>query len=138
MAGHKPQSVELAQIFGYEPDDLYGVPEKEEAVKPQGFQEEVPSIEELLAEMPAEMPAEAVVEEVPEMVEEEVAEEVSLVDQLKTIIENEETAEDIKSTAEELSARLEELQAAEENAKAFLADNAPAEEVAEEVAELEI
>jgi TusA-related sulfurtransferase len=124
MTEHEKQSVDIAKIFGYEPNEVYGDPVAKET-RLEGFQEQVPTVEELLADLPevdegmgdGEVPVEGAEEEV---------EDAKLVDQLKAIVDDEEADADIKKTAEELMARLEELSAAEENAKAFLAENKPA------------
>lgn len=129
MSEHSSDSIKLARMFGNEPNDVYGEPAKD-VETPQGFQEEVATVEELLAELPPiEEVAEEIVEE--EVVEEEI-EAPSLIDRLKTVIDGE-AEDDIKTTAEELMARLEELSAAQGNAETFLSEN---EAVTEEVAEV--
>ena len=122
MAEHNAQSVVLAQMMGHSPNDVYGEP-VEDKTDLQKFQEEVPTVEELLAELPTDDVVEDIATDVAEDVVEDVVEEVEedILAKLKTYLEGEIKDAD-KETAEELVARLEELASATENAQAFLAE----------------
>jgi len=128
MANHDPQKVEVAEMFGHKADDIYGEPkETKEAKKPQGFQEEVATVEDLLGDLPLDENAGGAppMEDIlPLEVEEEapVGDVDGLISRLQTIADMEEVSEEDKSSAEEMIARLEELKAAKTNAEEFLSE----------------
>lgn len=133
MAEHDSIKVEVARMFGHEPNDIYGEPPKKETAKPQGFQEEVATVEELLGEVPpmddmAEAPAE-------EMEAEKPSSDIdSLIERLQAVMDAEDALDEDKTSAEEMAARLQELQAAMTNAEEFLAEKeiVSEEEIADE------
>jgi hypothetical protein len=135
MAEHDPTMVEVANLMGHDPIDVYGEPQKEE-VKPEGFQEEVGTVASLLGELPIGDEA-PVVEEAAVEVEEVKDDVESLITRLNAVAELEDVAEDDKTSAQEMAARLEELKAAKQNATEFLSEKEPAvvvEETTEETA----
>ena len=123
MAEHNPEQMEVAAAFGHAPNDVYGEPTQDKpAEKPQGFQEEVATVEELLGEIAppegADVAAVAVVDE-----EEAPPSDVDgLISRLQTIMDSEDASEEDKTSAEEMMARLEELKAAKQNAEEFLTE----------------
>ena len=79
-------------------------------------------------------PAEPVKEEVKEEAKEEAEIEIDeSIEKLKKIAEAEEVAKDVKKSAEEFIVQLEELKKMKEALSKFLSENAPKEEVTEEV-----
>lgn len=124
MAEHSKERKEISAAFGNEPDDVFGKPEEVKApkAKAEGFQEEIPSVADLLGDIapPAVAPAAGVEEEV--IVDVPTSDIDTVVVRLQTIIDAEGTAVEDKTSAEEMVARLEELKTALSSAEEFLTE----------------